>query len=330
MMEFLAEFPDASARATGTRQDLARVEALLKDAHYSGAVTSETLRAIEGSDCWSYPTWWPIFSQVFGDTIVLPTSFPDAKVRKAAIETLYERLRHIEVVSVVLRFVFPEDFGIISPPVGHLLNLPPLGDHISYYMHYLDILNALRVHFGLARVADADMALWSAAHSQRELPGVAELMFRDDYFQEIRLKNAFAGLRIIRDVSAGSPAEDRQVIEHLLIARALLAYDHVLSALICGRSYESLIDMLSARWGIPKGASRVDESEFLHRLKKISQRPEFAGLGCSLEDLKRWWDRRVKAVHPEHRITKKEASEFVVQVSELGSHLIAHKAGGQP
>jgi hypothetical protein len=327
MMEFLAEFPAVSERMTGRRQDLDCVEALLADARRSREVTSEALSTIESGEYWNYPTWWPLFSHSFGDPIRLPDDFTNLCDRKRAVDALYDRLHHIEVVSVVLRFVCPEDFGIISPPVSQLLNLPPLGDHVSYYVHYLEILRVLRDHSGLARVADVDMALWSAAHSQRELPAIAELMFRDEHFQEIRLKNVFAGLRVIHDVSAGSPTEHRQVVEHLLIARALLTYDYVLAALICGRSYESLINIISAKWNIAKGTLRVGESAFLHQLKKISHQPEFSELGYSYEDLRRWWDRRVKAVHPEHKITKKEAGQFVEQVSEFGNRLLAGRDG---
>lgn len=327
LAEFLAEFPNALERTTGMRQNPVGVEALLSDARRSGEVTAESLRTIESSECWNYPVWWPLFSQSFGGPVRLPTNFPDSQSRKRGIDALFERLHHIEVVSVVLRFVYPEDFGIISPPVGHLLNLPPLNDHVSYYLHYLDILRTLRDHSGLTRVADVDMALWSAAHSQRELPAIAELMFRDEYFQEIRLKNIFAGLRVIHGVSAGSPAENRQVAEHLLIARALLSHDHVLAALICGRSFESLINIVSAKWNITKGNYRINGSEFLHRLKKISQQPELAQLGYSHDDLKRWWDRRVKAVHPEHRITKREAGQFVKEVSDFSALLLADRTG---
>lgn len=76
---------------------------------------------------------------------------------------LYEHLHHIEVVSIILRFVNPEEFGIISPPVLSFLQLAPHEDGVSDYRHYTEVLRRMRDHHGLARVADVDMALWSAA-----------------------------------------------------------------------------------------------------------------------------------------------------------------------
>jgi hypothetical protein len=327
MQAFLKEFPNISERITGTRQDLEKVESLLSDARQTRTVSADTLQTIEQTEHWNYPAWWPFFSQSFGEPISLPQSFLKSEDRKRAVDVLYDRLRHIEVVSVVLRFIFPEDFGIISPPVGYLLNLPSQRDHISYYMHYLDILGRLRDHGGLKRIADVDMALWTASNSQHELPAIAELMYRDEYFQEIRLKNIFAGLRGIHAVKTELSSEKRQAIEHLLIARAWLAYDHVLAALICGRTYESLVDMICSSLNIQKRTFRTGDSDFLRRCERIAQAQEFAEYGYSFSDLKRWWDRRVKAAHPENKISRREAEDFVMEVSALCARLFAPQAG---
>lgn len=323
MTEFLKEFPDATERLTGTRQRLDLIEASLSDARRFREVTAEALHILENSKDWSYPIWWPLLSKNFGAPIKLPQDFDEVHNRRRAIQTLLDSLHHIEVVSVVLRFLFPEEFGIISPPVCALLNMPPMKDHVSYYMHYLEILRPLGDHYGLTRIADVDMALWSAAHSQQDLPAIAQLMYKDEYFQEIRLKNIFTGLGALHVGSAGSPLEKHRLIEHLLIARALLAYDHVLAALICGRTFESIIDLMSSQWGIPRGIKSLTQSEFRGRLKKIGQLPEFIDLGYTVGDLNRWWDWRNDAAHPEHCISRKNAKEFIKQVSDLGRRLLS-------
>ena len=307
------------------RQELSRVEDLLCEERQSREITAETLRKIEGAEHWAYPIWWPSFGKNFGNPIKLPPHLADVQARKLAVEALYERLRHIEVVSVILRFTFPEDFGIISPPVSHILILPPSKDHVSYYLHYLDILRLLRDHSGLPRIADVDMALWTAAHSLRELPAIADLMFRDRFFQEIRLNNILAGLRVIRDISTGGTLEWRQVMGHMLVSRAMLAHDHVLAALICGRSYELLVNMLSERWNIPRGRIKGsgDESEILSRCGKIAQHPDFIRLGYSFGNLKRWRDWRNDAVHPERKINKRHARDFVDEVTIFAERILA-------
>jgi len=322
MKEFLSEFPNATERHTGMRQRLDLVESLVSEARRSREVTVETLRILENNEHWTYPAWWPSLSKILKSPITLPPDFQEEVNRQRAIQSLLNRLQHIEVVSVVLRFLFPEEFAIISPPVCALLNLPPLDDHVPYYMSYLRTLSLLADYYGLGRVADVDMALWSAAHSQADLPAIAQLMYQDEYFQEIRLKNMFSGIGTLGARSAGKPVEDRMLKEHLLVARAFLPHDHILAALICGRTFEALVDIMSSRWGVPHGVKRWNQSEFRNRLKKIGQLDEFKELGYSANDLDRWWNRRNEAAHPDKQISRKNAEEFVSQVSELAKKLL--------
>jgi len=322
MKEFLLEFPTATERHTGMRQRLDIVESSVSEARQSREVTADTLKILENSKDWNYPAWWPLLSKILEGPIALPLDFSAEGDRKKAVQDLFNRLQHIEVVSIVLRFLFPEEFGIISPPVCALLYLPPLYDHVAYYMSYLGNLRLFGDHYDLDRIADVDMALWSAAHSQTDLTAIAQMMYQDEYFQEIRLKNMFSGIGALRARSSGSPKEDRMLKEHLLVARALLSHDYILAALICGRTFEALVDIMSFQWGIPHGVNSWNQSEFRKRLKKIGQLGQFKELGYSFIDLNRWWDRRNEATHPERRISRKNAEEFVSQVSVLARRMI--------
>lgn len=78
--------------------------------------------------------------------------------------------------------------------------------------------------------------------------------------------------------------------------------------------------------GIPGGRNRKwrDESEVLGRCIKIAQQPDFLKFGYSFGDLKRWWDWRVKAVHPEHKISNGEARRFVIEVGDFSDRLMAY------
>jgi len=189
-------------------------------------------------------------------------------------------------------------------------------------MSYIRTLRQLADHYGLGRVADVDMALWSAAHSQADLPAIAQLMYQDEYFQEIRLKNMFSGIRTLRARSAGRSLDERMLKEHLLVARAFLPHDHTLAALLCGRTFEALVEIMSSRWGVPHGVKKWNQSEFRNRLKKIGQLYEFTELGYFVKDLNRWWDWRNEAIHSDKRISRKNAEEFVSQVSELAKKLL--------
>ena len=110
-------------RVSGTRVAPRRLEEALSGAKAKGRIGSDELRIIEDSPDWPYPQWWPRLSAQFGESISL------AGDKKGRVESLQNRVKYIEVVSVILRFVFPEEFGIISPPVIGLLNLAPGKDH---------------------------------------------------------------------------------------------------------------------------------------------------------------------------------------------------------
>ena len=182
MQEFLASFPEATERYTGMRQQLDRVEAAVSEGRRRREVTSQTIRTIEEIEHWTYPTWWPRLSNSVHERITLPRDFNDLAGCRDTVRLLYDQLHHIEVTSVVLRFLFPEEFGIISPPVCALLSLAPRDDHLSHYLEYLTLLRELRQRYALPRVADVDMALWTAAHSQADLPGLAGRMYEDEDF----------------------------------------------------------------------------------------------------------------------------------------------------
>ena len=82
----------------------------------------------------------------------------------------------------------PQEFGIVSPPVLHLLNLTPQPHHEESYLRYVDTLHDIRRHYDvLERAADVDMALWSAAHLSllSEYRALAAEMYGDEYFQEL-------------------------------------------------------------------------------------------------------------------------------------------------
>lgn len=242
-------FPEATHLFTGRRQDLEAVERFLDPARTQMRVGPAELRLIESADAWSYPNWWPRLSDKLEKVIELPKNLTSPKARHKVVDDLQACLKHIEVVSVVLRFLCPQQFGIISPPVVSLLNLTPT-DHVPYYMRYLDVLENLAGYYGLQRVADVDMALWTAAHSYRN-PAWASFkqqMEEDKYFQEVRLQNLLDGLSMY-----GGEVEEQR----LRFARALIRHDHLTAALIAARSYESLVLETAGRLGIKRGPTKT-------------------------------------------------------------------------
>ena len=85
-----------------------------------------------------------------------------APFNKDIIIKLYDLLKNIETVSVVLRCICPENYGILSPPVEDILNIPGKNQW-EKYINYLQDLDRLKEHYGFGEIAKVDMALWTLA-----------------------------------------------------------------------------------------------------------------------------------------------------------------------
>ena len=242
-------YEESVERITGKLPDPGRLERALAGAKAKGQVGPKDLQLIVESSDFPYLRWWPELSKQFERPIPIPQKIDSRPEKKKAVSRLQKRLKHIEVVSIILRFLFPKEFGIISPPVIGLLNLVPSvpdKDNVGQYLRYLDVLGELRLHYRqrtqFRRIADFDMALWTAAQLQwREQKHEAILeMHQDNYFQEIRLNNLLESL---------GEHWSRTLRERLLLARALLRYDPVVAAVMVARCYEKIIREVGKRVG---------------------------------------------------------------------------------
>ena len=73
---------------------------------------------------------------------------------------LFDAFRQIEPVSVVLRFIDPIQFGIMSSPVQTVLGIRPRRKQTATYSAYLKSLRHICEKRRFERVADVEMALW--------------------------------------------------------------------------------------------------------------------------------------------------------------------------
>lgn len=309
LQEFHALFREATEHFTGRQQNLAEVERLLDGARRSMRVGRRELQAIEDSPAWSYASWWPRLSNRLERDLPLPSRLTDENAKRQAISDLYAELKHIEVVSVLLRFLQPQEFGIISPPVLSLLSLMPIGEHVEHYLSYVSVLKELANHYGMPGAADVDMALWSAFHlSQgKEYAALTEEMNRDDYFLGVRLKNLLEGLTV----------RDRWSDRHRCVfATALVKHDYRTAAAIAARAFESGVRELAQRLSIYP-TPKPKQSEVGSLVEKLNGRPELRSLGLGDVDLVQLWKWRGWSVHGNPDITRGDAEIFVRQVCLL-------------
>jgi hypothetical protein len=311
---FHSQFQEAAKLVTGREMRLGLIEQKLAEARSRMQIGPEELRIIEdeSESAWTYKEWWDQYSGQVEQPIQLPPEVQSREGKQKAIEILYEKIKHIEIVSIVLRFLRPQEFGIISPPVEHLLNLSPAENHIEHYMGYLDILNGfVGREPDLDRVADVDMALWAAAHlsTQRDYAALTEDMNTDPYFQEVRLRNLTEGLgrHWVRDDG-----------NRLLLARVLLKRDYLIAAGIGARVFESLVFTIAENLKVDADPRRGQSKAgaLVEKLERDKQQ-QLRKLGLEPDNLTVLWERRNDAVHPDRQITAAQAVDFVQKVNKL-------------
>jgi hypothetical protein len=165
-------------------------------------------------------------------------------------------------------------------------------------LYYLQVLKGFIKHYGvLDRVADVDMALWSAAHLSLD-PAYAPLteeMRNDEYFQEVRVANLVKGFALFWR---------RSEVQRVVLARVLAEHDYVLGSVIAARVYESVLREMMEHYGMVKG----DFEEInLNLVRELERRAELATLGLQPSELDALWRLRNKAVHAHSDFSVKKA-----------------------
>jgi hypothetical protein len=310
LQEFYKIYTEAIERHTGIAQNLSAVEHALDSERAGGIITPQILRIIEESPAWTYPWWWPRMSKLFQGAVLIPTNFRVEGSRHKLIEEMWEHLHHIEVVSVILRFMCPEDFGVMSPPVVSFLHLTPQDNSVADYERYLKVLRIMRDRYGLLRIADTDMAIWSAAHlyMDRDFAALTEEMRRDEYFQQILLENIVQGW-------SGLTWQTGK--RNLTLARVFLDQDYLLAALITGRVYEELLQELGRRWEVPPSMGKLGQSRTGALLDRLKRHPDLQRLGTTARELDDWWDWRNSSIHQAPPITKSDAEDFMREIEKF-------------
>jgi len=91
----------------------------------------------------------------------------------------YEIFKHLELVSIILRFIDEENYAIYSPPVAKIINSPRGYSYSSEYLSYLKELRKYRDIYKLRKVAYVDMFLWAIEVLGDERKGILDLFHQN-------------------------------------------------------------------------------------------------------------------------------------------------------
>lgn len=232
----------------GSIQDIGEIENAAAEIRKSGRLAYNDLENILDRNIWDADMfgYWPGRQEIESILNCKIWNFQELPGNEdQVIADMYSIFRQIEPVSVILRFVVPKEYGIISPPMEKVLGINSFGSHridpekfyLERYKAYLRDLRSLKDERRFDRVADVDMALWVLQI------GVLEEKFRDREYQQI-LQNDFrqdSRLRIIQVRNLTRHLFHPDTMRRLDLAEALLETDIHLAGQIAGVEFERSI-----------------------------------------------------------------------------------------
>lgn len=270
---------------------------------FSGWLTCEVNQTILNRNLWNpdmFGFWPPVdeLKRDLGEGLDL-RQLPDGE--DEVIRKLLEVYRQIEPVSVVLRFVQPKDYGIVSAPVEKMLGIAPDQRQSDRYLRYTHSLRELRDGRGFDTAAQVDMALWAlqvgildGGPLKRDAKHAAqaraiEAAFDDDIgLQQLRTRNLI------------KPLFDE--FSELRLAEALLPTDFEIAGKLAGIEFECWI----RRW-LGKGAYRDDKNSLHDVIRTGCYRQNRS----SYEELDSVRKTRNDAIHDPERLTSRRVQKLI-------------------
>ena len=233
-----ALFEQATRARYGRKQQLERIERAVAGVRSGRRLTYDDIVSIQDSRIWDADVFgrWPSRAEV--KSLIESTEWDFEHLPDKETETiagLFRVFRQIEPVSVVLRFLVPEHYGIMSPPVESVLWLGSFRRHSEKYQAYLTNLRELRDARKFKAAADVDMALWVLQVGVRDnrlrshLPEQQRMALEQDFRRDSKLR-AIRVRNLTRQVFLD--------MSHSEFAEALLATNGELAAQIASVEYE--------------------------------------------------------------------------------------------
>lgn len=226
----LNEFPAVCRLKYETEFDLASVEEKVRHLRRKTPLSYADLEYFESPEHWWFKRFWvfppreqiePVLKSQTFDFWNLPNSNEPETIRR-----LLHIFKSIELVSIILRFIRPEHYGIYSAPIQHILDIRHGRDQVETYLAYLNNIREIKKYAGFARVADVDMALWvlhEKCFGRYQDPEILRIYNADNFMLQLRANNLVAPLAKLSDAK---------------LAKALVGVKPDIAALIACHHFE--------------------------------------------------------------------------------------------
>jgi hypothetical protein len=288
-------FKEVTEKIYGTVSDLAAIEASVAPLRHRRVLTYNDLKDFESPSNWEFKTWW-VFPPEHHVTPQLKSrefnfhNLPEGE--ESVIASLLDVFKSIELVSIILRFVRPEHYGIISPPVERILDVRRESDAVQTYLNYIRDLRKVAKHYHFERIADVDMALW-VLH-ERCFGSASDNATRKQYQRDRFIRRVRAENLIKRFLDDSTYAQ---------LAHSLLPTNHVLAGQLGGIAFEQMV-----RSRVPSDKNWDDKE-----LGVIINELQREGIIDTAERF-RWHGARItrnKAIHMNPPPTREEVNQLI-------------------
>jgi hypothetical protein len=238
--------------------DLASVETKVRHLRCQTPLKCTDLDFFESPEHWWFQRFWvfppresiaPALEAETFDFWNLPESNETGTIRR-----LLHIFKSIELVSIILRFIRPEHYGIYSAPVQHMLDIRHGRDLVETYVSYLENLREIQRRYGFCRVADVDMALWvlhEKCFGRHQDAAIADRYQNDDFLLRLRTTNLVAPLAELSEAR---------------LACALATVKPDIAALIACHCLEMQIRALAGRFRLPETDLKADLENVIETL----------------------------------------------------------------
>jgi len=302
---YLERFPDVCRTKFGRAYNF---RALEKDFEQLRAgrrwlVARDILKLFEPTRT-PFAQYWPAPRERDLDAILKRDHFymAPAPSDRDLIERLLAVVHNIGIVSLVLRFVHPERFGVFSTPVVNLLQIHR-PTTVELFMAFCDELREWQKHFHLESVADTSTALWTFHEMTKSSNSVPESDAGHAAFDaDVWVQRRRVGQALRPFFKKYGPLE---------LGRILVEENPKLAGKVAGEEYERRLRDIARRLGLRLGVKGSTEILF-DRLEQNGY--------ITLEQktlLRRIWTTRNKSVHPVATLTQEEVENMIDTIEQI-------------
>ncbi len=308
LKQLLHHFSEISGMRWGITFQIDKLEKVFSPVK-SGKEELSLKHIIAVRDDYAFMNWWKMPEISEEDLVPLRGVFVHLSPKDVAvIGRLFDLLKNIEIVSCVLRFVDPYNYGILSPPVENILSVKGK-NQIERYINYLNHLEELKEEYGFEKIAEVDMALWALSNIinysyLRHHPEFSKIY--EDYEQTTNL---------VKKIMAKNSLEGIKEEKPLYKSELFLDSDHIVAGLIAGRELGLFIKELCTQHGIKLVERTLKKDVRYLSTPELSDKLEEVKLVSKEEknDIREWWRIRCCLIHEEEKSVSRDEIERMIE-----------------